>query len=222
MRLRADFGERVAVLPDHYDWVDSPVPGVKRMMLDRIGDEVARATSIVRYEPDSRFPPHTHGGGEEILVLAGEFADEHGTYPAGTYLRNPIGTRHTPSVGPQGATLFVKLHQFETDDSAHVVLDTRTGEWQPSGVDGVDLLELHRHGTEVVEMYRFAPGSVYPGHVHGGGEELLVVEGEIRDEHGRYPSGSWIRYPDGSEHEVTAGNEGGLVYAKAGHLPATG
>jgi hypothetical protein len=33
--------------------------------------EVARATSIVRYAPQSRFSPHTHGGGEEFLVLDG-------------------------------------------------------------------------------------------------------------------------------------------------------
>jgi hypothetical protein len=67
------------------------MPGVERMMLDRIGDEVARATSLVRYAPNSTFSPHVHGGGEEFFVLEGEFGDEHRTYPAGTYVRNPIG-----------------------------------------------------------------------------------------------------------------------------------
>jgi len=68
------------------------------MMLDRIGDEVARATSLVRYAPDSTFSPHVHGGGEEFLVLEGEFGDEHQNYPAGTYVRNPVpqtGHRNT-------------------------------------------------------------------------------------------------------------------------------
>ena len=219
MRLRSDFGERVAVLPEEYEWVDSPVAGVERMMLDRIGDEVARATSIVRYAPDSTFPTHAHGGGEEILVLDGEFADEHGRYPAGTYLRNPIGTRHRPSVGPQGATLFVKLHQFDRDDTTRVAFDTKTGDWRATGHDGIEVLALHRHGSEIVELYRFTPGSVYPSHPHDGGEEILVIEGAIHDEFGSYAAGSWIRYPDGSEHSVTAGDEGALLYAKSGHLP---
>jgi hypothetical protein len=58
-------------------------------MLDRIGDEVARATSIVRDAPASHFSAHTHGGGEEFLMLDGVFQDEHGDYPAGSYIRNP-------------------------------------------------------------------------------------------------------------------------------------
>ena len=44
MRVNADFSERVVIRPDKYDWVASPAAGVERMMLDRIGDEVARAT----------------------------------------------------------------------------------------------------------------------------------------------------------------------------------
>ena len=54
------------------------------------GDEVARVTPIARYARDSRFSPHTHGGGQEFLVLDGVFQDEHGDYPAGTYARNPM------------------------------------------------------------------------------------------------------------------------------------
>jgi anti-sigma factor ChrR (cupin superfamily) len=218
--LRADFGERVAVTPDQYEWVPSPVPGVERMMLDRVGDEVARATSLVRYAPSSRFPAHEHGGGEEILVLDGEFADEHGHYPAGSYLRNPIGTNHSPEIGPGGATILVKLHQFDTADNRQVVIDTNVGVWQPSKADGVDVLPLHEYDTEQVALVRFKPDTIYPAHVHKGGEEIFVIRGEISDEHGSYPAGSWMRYPDGSEHEVRSGPDGALLYVKAGHLAA--
>ena len=117
MRLRDNFAERVVVRPDDYDWVPSPANGVDRMMLDRIGDEVARATTIVRFAPNSQFDAHSHGGGEEFLVLEGVFSDEHNDYPAGTYVRNPIGTSHTPHIGPEGATILVKLHQFDEDDT---------------------------------------------------------------------------------------------------------
>jgi anti-sigma factor ChrR (cupin superfamily) len=116
MRLNADFSERVVIRPDDYEWVDSPMPGVERMMLDRIGDEVARATSLVRYAPGSAFSSHVHTGGEEFLVLEGEFGDEHNSYPKRTYVRNPIGTSHTPRVGDDGCIIFVKLQQFDADE----------------------------------------------------------------------------------------------------------
>ena len=102
MRVNDDFGLRVVVYPDQYQWVASPMPGVQRMMLDRIGDEIARATTIVRYAPNSEFSAHTHGGGEEYFVLDGVFSDENGDYHAGTYVRNPIGSSHSPRIGSQG------------------------------------------------------------------------------------------------------------------------
>ena len=123
--INADFEQRVVILPTDYQWVDSPMPGVERMMLDRVGDEVARATSIVRYAPNSEFSPHVHNGGEEFFVLEGVFADEHQSYPKGSYVRNPIGTSHTPKIGKEGATIFVKLQQFDPTDTEQKVIDTQ-------------------------------------------------------------------------------------------------
>jgi anti-sigma factor ChrR (cupin superfamily) len=57
-------------------------------------------------------------------VLEGVFSDEAGDYPAGTYVRNPIGTAHRPHIGPEGATILVKLHQFAEDDTEQKVVDT--------------------------------------------------------------------------------------------------
>ena len=108
MLINADFSQRVVVRPDDIEWVPSPMPGVERKMLDRIGEEVARATSIVRYAPNSYFSAHSHGGGEEFLVLEGVFSDEHADYPVGTYVRNPIGSSHTPHVRRQR-----QWHRFE-------------------------------------------------------------------------------------------------------------
>ena len=123
MELNADFSQRVAVHAAKLPWTPSPMAGVHRRMLDRIGDEVARATSIVRYAPHSHFSPHTHGGGEEFLVLDGVFQDEHGDYPAGSYVRNPPTTRHTPGSEP-GCVIFVKLWQFDPADRTEVRIDT--------------------------------------------------------------------------------------------------
>ena len=145
MKLNADFSKRVVIRPEEYDWVDSPASGVKRMMLDRIGDEVARATTIVRFAPNSTFDPHTHGGGEEFLVLEGVFSDEHADHPVGSYVRNPIGTAHRPHIGPEGCTILVKLCQFSDSDTEQKAIDTRNAQFRPGSRPGLTVLPLHSH-----------------------------------------------------------------------------
>ena len=215
-RIRADFNQRAVVRPGDVDWVPSPVEGVTRRMLDRVGDEVARATSLVRYAPQSSFDSHVHGGGEEFFVLEGVFSDEHGDYPAGTYVRNPPGSSHTPSSEP-GCTIFVKLHQFDPGDSARVAIETRRASFRAGLVDGLTVLPLHEFGTEHVALVRWAPGTQFKRHRHFGGEEIFVIEGVFEDEHGRYPAGSWLRSPHNSEHTPFS-REGCLIYVKTGHL----
>ena len=220
MRLNADFSERVVIRPQDYEWVGSPMPGVERMMLDRIGDEVARATSLVRYAPGSTFSSHVHTGGEEFLVLEGEFGDEHNSYPKGTYVRNPIGTSHTPRVGDDGCVIFVKLQQFEEADQQQFAIDTDTAEFRPAPTEGIQYLHLHEFGDERVALIRWAPNTPYERHEHNGGEEVLVLEGAYSDEFGDYPAGTWVRSPHGSPHEPYTKDEGALIYVKTGHLTA--
>ncbi len=217
MRLNADFSKRVVIRPEDYDWVQSPATGVERMMLDRIGDEVARATTIVRFAADSYFDAHTHGGGEEFLVLDGVFSDDSGDYPAGSYVRNPIGTSHKPHTR-QGCTILVKLHQFDPEDTAQIHIDTRRAEFRPGLVDGLSVLPLHSAPGENVALVRWAPGTRFTAHRHWGGEEIFVIEGTFQDEHGDYPAGTWIRSPHLSEHKPFS-DQGCLIYVKTGHLP---
>ena len=108
MRINDDLTRPVILHAGRLDWVPSPAAGVDRRMLYRVGGEVARATSIVRYARGSAFPAHVHNGGEEILVLEGTFQDEHADYPAGSYFRNPPGTSHSPA-SADGCTIFVRL-----------------------------------------------------------------------------------------------------------------
>lgn len=217
LRLHADFSQRIVIRPDDYRWVPSPLPGVERMMLDRIGDESGRATSLVRYAAGSSFREHTHDGGEEFLVLDGVFSDEHGDYPAGTYVRNPVGSRHAP-FSREGCTIFVKLHQSDPADRERVVINHHTALWRQGLVPGLTVLPLHEFGTEHAALVRWAPGTRFTPHRHWGGEEILVLEGVFEDEHGRYPAGSWLRSPHGSVHAPFSA-EGCLIWVKTGHLP---
>lgn len=216
MKINADFSKRAVVRPEDYAWAPSPAAGVERMMLDRVGDEVARATSLVRFAPGSQFDAHSHGGGEEFLVLEGVFSDETGDFPAGSYVRNPIGTSHTPHTDP-GCTILVKLHQFAEDDTAHFSIDTKTAAFRPGMVEGLSVLPLHTASNENVALVRWAPGTKFTPHQHWGGEEIFVLEGTFQDEHGDYPAGSWLRSPHLSTHAPWS-DEGCLIYVKTGHL----
>jgi anti-sigma factor ChrR (cupin superfamily) len=217
MNVNADLSQRAVVDSERLPWVDSPLPGVQRRMLERDGEEVARATSIVRYAPGSAFAPHTHGGGEEFLVLEGVFSDESGDFGPGIYVRNPPGSSHTPS-SAEGCTIFVKLRQMAAADQAVVLVDTGRGEWQAGARAGVSEMLLHQHGSERVRLVRFAPGTRIPRHEHPGGEEILVLAGAFEDEHGHYGKGTWLRNPVGSSHGAFS-PEGCTLYIKSGHLP---
>ena len=219
MQINADLTKRALVLPSEGEWVGSPLPGVERYMLDRDGGEVARATSLVRYAPNSRFDAHTHGGGEEFLVLEGVFSDQSGSFSAGSYVRNPIGSSHAPW-SEEGCTILVKLHQFQSDDAERVVVRTQAIDeqgWEEFGKD-VTRIALHQHGLEEVWLVRMAPGSRIEDHFHDLGEEIFVVDGTFTDEYGTYPKWSWVRYPHGSSHSAWTA-EGCTLFLKAGHLP---
>src|SRR5215831_3202484 len=156
MNLNADFTKRAVVHAASLDWKASPMAGVQRRMLDRIGDEVARATSIVRYAPESHFSPHVHGGGEEFLVLEGVFQDEHGDFPAGYYVRNPPQSHHTPG-SRLGCTMFVKLWQFDLADRTHVVVDTNERALlDVKGRTGVKAMPLFRDAREEIRLEEWA------------------------------------------------------------------
>ena len=217
MELNANFSQRLVVHAALLPWVSSPMAGVERRMLDRIGDEVARATSIVRYAPASHFSPHTHGGGEEFLVLEGVFQDENGDFPTGCYVRNPPTSRHTPG-SAQGCILFVKLWQFNPSDRTQVRLNTGTIPYQPAiGRPGVEVIPLFSDSREDVRLERWAAGAGITLTVPGGAE-VLVLDGGLEEGAERFGAQSWLRLPAGNTLAAKAGPEGCKVWVKAGHL----
>ena len=216
MEIRSDFSQKALVHSESEPWHASPMPGVDRRMLDRIGGEVARATTIVRYAPGSKFSAHTHTGGEEFIVLDAVFQDEHGDFPAGTYLRNPPTTSHTPG-SDEGCTIFVKLWQFDMNDRTQFRKDMEAELGDVK--DGVACAELHRDPREFVTYYSAVPGAKL--HLKAqGGIELLMIGGSLSPE-GEEPlqKGSWLRLPEGVDLSAVAGPQGAKLWVKTGHLP---
>lgn len=214
MDLNSDFSQRVLVHANRLDWQPSPMKGVDRRMLDRIGDEVARATTIVRYAPGSQFSAHTHTGGEEFIVLDGVFQDEHGDFPAGTYVRNPPTTSHTPG-SDAGCTIFVKLWQFDLDDRTQ--FHKFMADELSAPVDGVATTTLHQDGREHVTYSHLGADAILTSQ-DAGGIELLVIAGSATESGDRLEKNSWLRLPEGETLSLTAGPEGAKVWMKSGHL----
>lgn len=218
MDLNANFTKRAVMHGPSVPWVASPMKGVDRRMLDRIGDEVARATTIVRYAPDSHFSPHVHTGGEEFIVLEGVFQDEHGDFPAGSYIRNPPESSHTPGSAP-GCTIFVKLWQFDLADRTQVRIETEKMPLTPDAErPGVAIMQLFNDGREDVRIETWAPGADVVLDAPDG-IEMLVLAGGFSEARETFATQSWLRLPKDTRTRATAGPDGARVWVKRGNLP---
>lgn len=219
-QINADFSKLATVHTDEVEWQKSPVEGIWRKRLELSGAaESGRVTSLVRFDPGAKFPDHPHPDGEEILVLDGVFSDETGDYPAGSYILNPEGTNHAPW-SDEGCTLFVKLQQYAGTDRPHVVIDTKSAEWKPGRLEGMEFLPLYSEpgpSKAFTRLTRIPPGCEIGLDEHPGGEEIFVLEGGLEDEHGACRAGTWTRYPVGSQHSPIF-PEGCLLYVKREHL----
>ena len=214
--LNMQFDQKVVIDTDLMEWQGSPSEGVWRKPLAREEAERGHATAVVKFEAGMSFSPHDHPLGEEILVLEGTFSDEHGDYPAGSYIRNPEGYRHKP-FSKEGCTIFVKLHQFQDQDLETLRVNINQTEWLP-GQGNLQVMPLHSFGVEHTALVKWPANEVFQPHRHFGGEEVFVLSGTFIDEHGSYSQHHWIRSPHLSQHHPRVEEET-VIWVKTGHLP---
>jgi hypothetical protein len=197
--LNADLTVRVAVDTQDMEWTQSPGGHVLRKRMHLAGPaESGQVTSVVRYQPGASFPCHNHPDGEEILVLEGIFSDEHGDWPAGTYLLNPEGFRHSP-FSREGCTLFVKLRQFPGTDRLHVAMQVNDKPWTGTAHIGVTRKALYAQEgyTDQMRLERWESPSATGTLNFPQGAELFVLKGGFADQFGSYRSHTWLRIPAG-------------------------
>ncbi len=217
MKLNADLKLPALVKGSQIPWAPSPLPGVDRRMLERDGDEVARVTSLVRYAPGSHFKSHVHVGGEEYFVLEGTFSDASGDYPAGTYVRNPVGSSHRPH-SAHGCTILVKLYWMHKEDQEQVHINTHDPHlWQDAQWPGIEEIPLHAFEQEKTLLFKFGAGASLPERTVPGGEEFFILQGDAQDSQGTYGPQTWKRQPIGNASELHSTNGCILLY-KQGHL----
>lgn len=210
-----DLSVNLSIETESIEWIESPSKMVLRKPLEREQAESGHVTSIVQYLPGASFKAHSHPLGEEIYVIDGIFSDENGDYPAGSYLRNPPGSFHSP-FSKDGCILFVKLNQFNPHDLTSVNINTNENSWR-LGHGNLKVLPLHNFETTNTALVKWPDGEKFLPHKHFGGEEILVLKGTFKDEHGEYPKGTWIRSPHLSEHNPFVDEET-VILVKTGHL----
>jgi len=217
--INGDLSVRAVADTNRMEWTLSPSGSVWRKRVHLVGPpESGQVTSVVRYEPHSRFPTHDHPEGEEIFVLGGVFSDEHGNWPAGTYLLNPEGFRHTPFSVP-GCLLFVKLRQFPGRARRHIAIDTDKIAWETSSIRAVAYKPLYQQAgfSDLMRLERWEPHADLGGIYYEHGGELFVLEGDFTDEAGTYSKGYWLRLPAGSIHHPRSAG-GCTLYVKRSGL----
>jgi len=215
MMINMNLDKSVTINTNKCNWAITPQHGILRKKLERELDEIGHATSIVRYEAGASFQYHSHPNGEEILVLDGVFSDQMGEYKQGTYIRNPPGSMHAP-FSKKGCTLFVKLNQFLPGDTTRVCINTSNATWV-SGYGNLQVLPLHEFEDQSVALVKWPAKEQFKPHTHYGGEEIYVITGELIDEYGRYPAGTWLRNPHMSKHNPFVEEET-IIFVKVGHL----
>lgn len=217
MNINNDFSKRVLLHINDIPWEDSPMTGVERRRLDKVGANDERVTTIVRYAPNSHFSPHTHDTGEEFIVLDGVFEDDYGHWPTGSYVRNPPTSRHQPG-SEGGCIIMVKLGQFALDDRTFVHIDTNKIDSVPDrNRRCVSVTPLFKDSFENVRIEYWETGADVEIDTEGGAE-LFILDGGCEESGEQLNKHSWLRLPIKYPAKFHAGAEGTKVWIKTGHL----
>lgn len=240
MELHTDKTKTVLVRTSQQEWlVTSQASGVSRRLIERRGGDIARATTVVKFEPDKSFPRHVHVGGEEFVVLDGTWRDDYGNFPKYCYIRNFIGSGHQPQIGHDGCVILVKLCQMHPTihpEPAHTAwsdlgpeaVRRRGKEIRPdsgSGCMPFHELVVFESPLETVKMLLLPGGATVRVPVPDGGREMFVVDGTFVSSLGTHDERSWCRLASqatfaetGGTFEVRVGERDVYLYSKEGHL----
>ncbi|MBE9568689.1 MAG: cupin domain-containing protein [Proteobacteria bacterium] len=109
-QFQADDAQHVVIRPHQQHWR----PGIGNLKVISLHSHHAESTALVWWPENEVFQPHTHWGGEEIVVIKGRFIDEHGEYPAGSWIRSPHLSKHFPRVEEE-TLILVKVGHLTGD-----------------------------------------------------------------------------------------------------------
>ena len=80
--------------------------------------------------------------------------------------------------------------------------DSESIEWSTGGMpEGIEMKRLGEANGYVMELYRIAPNTHLPDHVHHSPEFLFVLEGEVIQDGQPVPTGWSLIAENGTKHE---------------------
>ncbi|MBN3908794.1 MAG: cupin domain-containing protein [Nostoc sp. NMS1] len=221
-KINENLSVRVAVLSTSLPWYDTEFTGIWYICFESDNEvQDHPVTMLSRFDPGGFFELHGHPGGEEILVLQGNFVDETGIYLPGTYILNPEGFIHHP-YSDEGCLTFVKLRQHGGKNRQQVRKNIYELPWQSGIIPQIEVKPLYQQidFPEKVWIERWQPGTALFNVVESEVKEIFVIEGTWSDELGNYPASSWLRYPPGYSYSPSSA-KGCMVYVKTYPLDTT-
>lgn len=214
----ADLMTLVTIRADEHPWHATEIPGIEEKVFERIGKGAeARETTLLRLAAGTGVAQGRAECRIDIFVLEGaiEVAGRHCN--AGYFLRLPAGSQFAVR-SADGATIMLKKRGDQADGTP-LALDTRDrANWAPWGGRGSEKAQIYDPGAlpEASWVGYMLPDLTIPEHDHAGGEEIFILEGELRDERGLYGPRTWVRFPIGARHTPTSLGDGCLMIVREG------
>lgn len=199
-------------------WNPTRVPKVWEKLFERIGvGPCARETGLLRLAPGASVPGGVAECRIDMLVLEGSVQLGAVYRDAGMFVRVPVGAEIALG-SDKGATVMLKKRGGNADGGP-IALDTKDrANWAAWGGRGSEKAQLYDSGTlaEASWVGFMLPDLTIPEHDHAGGEEIFILEGEIRDERGLYGPGAWVRFPIELSHTPVSLAEGCRMLVREG------
>jgi quercetin dioxygenase-like cupin family protein len=149
----------------------------------------------------------------EVFVISGALVESGEQHQRGTFLVRGPSTRW--EAGPDGAVLYVNRRSQEPSGRDTTITWNRL-RWFQGGAEGMQVAPLPTSGHQL-SLVSWMPGTHVPLHSHPRGEEIFVLSGELQDQVGRYPAGTWLRLHPNSSHAPYSEVET-LILLRNGHL----
>jgi hypothetical protein len=196
-------------------WAPTKDAGVERkQLMPASGDGFESA--LIRLAPGTSLPELPEGWGAEMLVLDGSLILPEGTLHSGAYSRRPPGQVDVRSASA-ACIFFLRSGPFAEADREVVHTQAQDHPWLP-GQGNLEVKPLHSFEGEGTALVHWPPGERFLPHRHWGGEEVFVISGTFKDEHGSYPQGTWLQSPHLSTHHPFVIDDT-VIFVKTGHLP---
>ena len=220
--VNADLLELVTVRADALPWAPTGTPGVTAKVLERIASGPdARETAILRLEPGAVLAPEVVQCRVDLFVLEGTL-EVGGEARSARYFARFAPGREIGLRSAGGAAVMIKKRAGA--GGADIEIDTADrANWAAWGGRGSEKAQIYDPGelAEASWVGFMLPDLTIPEHAHSGGEEIFILEGELRDERGLYGPGTWVRFPVGVTHTPTSLSQGCLMLVREGDARPT-